>query len=104
MKNQTPISDTASVSLNQTPIDYTHEYVPETKVWISSLLKQTTYDSLKHELTVTFNNGKKYKYLQFLPNTYKEFCQAESQGKFFLTEIRSKYTDVNKVIKIEDNE
>jgi hypothetical protein len=39
-----------------------------------------------------------------MPETYKEFCSAESQGKFFLAEVRNKYKDGEDVTKIEDNE
>jgi hypothetical protein len=104
MKSELPISSDEHVSLDQIMRDYAREYVPETKQWTSSLLKETTYDALKYEFTVTFNNDKKYKYSKFMPETYKEFCSAESQGKFFLAEVRNKYKDGEDVTKIEDNE
>ncbi len=104
MENQLPLSDKEHVSLDQIMRDYVRDYVPETKQWTSGLLKETTYNALNYELIVTFNNDKKYKYLKFMPETYAEFCSAESQGKFFLSEIRTKYKDSEDVIKIEDNE
>jgi hypothetical protein len=104
MESKLPISSDEHVSLDQIMRDYAREYVPETKQWTSSLLKETTYDALKYEFTVTFNNDKKYKYSKFMPETYKEFCAADSQGKFFLTEVRNTYKDGKDMIKIEDNE
>lgn len=104
MKSELPISSDEHVSLDQIMRDYAREYVPETKQWTSALLKETTYDALRYEFTVTFNNDKKYKYCKFMPETYREFCAAESQGKFFLAEVRTKYKDGEDVIKIEDNE
>jgi hypothetical protein len=104
MKSELPISSDEHVSLDQILKDYAREYVPETKQWTSALLKETTYDALKYEFIVTFNNDKKYKYSKFMPETYKEFCSAESQGKFFLAEVRAKYKDGEDVIKIEENE
>jgi hypothetical protein len=104
MENHLPISDNEHVSLDQIMRDYARDYVPETKQWTSALLKETTYDALRYEFTVTFNNDKKYKYCKFMPETYREFCAAESQGKFFLAEVRTKYKDGEDVIKIEDNE
>jgi hypothetical protein len=104
MEKHLPISDNEHVSLDQIMRDYAREYVPETKQWTSALLKETTYDALRYEFTVTFNNEKKYKYCKFMPETYREFCSAESQGKFFLAEVRAKYKDGEDVIKIEENE
>jgi hypothetical protein len=104
MENPIPVSSDEHVSLDQIMRDYAREYVPETKTWTSSLLKETTYDALKYEFTVTFNNDKKYKYSKFMPETYKEFCSAESQGKFFLAEVRNTYKDGKDMVKIEDNE
>jgi len=104
MENHLPISDNEHVSLDQIMRDYAREYVPETKQWTSGLLKETTYDSLRCEFTVTFNNDKKYKYSMFMPETYRGFCEADSQGKFFLSEVRDKYKDGTNVIKLEDNE
>ena len=104
MENPIPVSTDEHVSLDQIMRDYAREYTPETKTWTSSLLKETTYDALKYEFTVTFNNDKKYKYSKFMPEKYIAFCQAESQGKFFLAEVRDTYKDSDNVIKIEDDE
>jgi|LakMenEpi03Aug12_release.lakeMendotaPanAssembly.Ray.scaffolds.fasta_scaffold1218403_2 hypothetical protein len=104
MENPIPVSTSEHVSLDQIMKDYAREYVPETKTWTSSLLKETTYDALKYEFTVTFNNDKKYKYSKFMPEKYIAFCQAESQGKFFLAEVRDTYKDGDNVAKLPDNE
>lgn len=104
MEKHLPISDNEHVSLDQIMREFARDYVPETKQWSSSLLKETTYNTLTYEFTITFNNDKKYKYCKFMPETYKEFCSAESQGKFFLSEIRTRYKDGETVIKIDNNE
>lgn len=104
MDKHIPISTDEHISLDQIMRDFANEYVPETKQWTSGLLKETTYNALRYELTVTFNNDKKYMYKNFTGESYKDFCAAESQGKFFLSEIRTKYKDGENVIKIDEDE
>jgi hypothetical protein len=73
----------------------------ETKEWTSALVKSTTYNPMSNTLTVEFNNGKVYEYKEFAKETYQEFLDAESKGKFFLTKIRAVYKDTpEKVIKV----
>jgi hypothetical protein len=102
----TPFSNDADskVSLDQIMRDYSAEYVPETKTWTSSLIKETSYNALKYELTITFSNDQQYLYKEFLPESYQNFCNAESQGKYFLTEMRKQYADNQLVIKLEKDE
>lgn len=97
-------ADGEKMSLDQIMREYAAEYIPETKTWTSSLIKETTYNSLKCELTITFLNGQKYLYKEFLPQSYESFCNAESQGKYFLSEMRKQYADNQLVTKIENNE
>ena len=73
----------------------------EVRTWSSALIKTSTYDSKECKLTVEFNNGKCYDYVEFLPEAYEEFVNAESQGKHFLTKIKAVYKDTpEKVIKL----
>lgn len=74
------------------------------KDWISSLMKSTDYNPKLNELVVEFNNGKKYLYKNFNLEEYRSFILSESQGKYFLTNIRGKYKDTDDVIKINIDE
>jgi hypothetical protein len=62
----------------------------------SSNIKRTEYDTETKKLVVEFNNGFKYEYDEVPHQTYTKFRMAESQGKFFVTEISKtyKYTKV----------
>ena len=62
----------------------------------SSNIKRTEYDTETKKLIVEFNNGFKYEYDEVPHQTYTKFRAAESQGKFFVTEISKtyKYTKV----------
>jgi hypothetical protein len=76
-------------------------YTSEILEWKSSLIKETEYTPDTLEFVITFNNGEQYLYKGFSEETYHAFCNAESQGKFFLTEIRNKY---NKKTENQDKE
>jgi hypothetical protein len=41
---------------------------------------------------VEFNNGHKYEYDEVPHQVYTQFRMAESQGKFFISEISKKYS------------
>ena len=58
----------------------------------SSNIKQTEYDTENSELIVEFNNGTKYEYKEVPHKIYTQFRKAESQGKFFTSEISKKYS------------
>ena len=79
-------------------------YTVESREWKSSLVNKTEYTPDTMELIVEFNNGKKYLYKNFGEEQYQAFCTAESQGKYFLAEIRKKYKDTEDVIKLETDE
>ena len=58
---------------------------------VSSNVKKTTYDTETKTLMVTFNNGIEYLYEDVPHSSYTKFRMAESQGKYFSTEIAKKY-------------
>ena len=57
----------------------------------SSNVKKTEYDLDSKKLLVEFNNGIKYEYDDVPHKVYTQFRMAESQGKFFTTEIAKKF-------------
>lgn len=57
----------------------------------SSNIKSTEYDTETKKLVVEFNNGQKYEYDEVPHQTYTKFRVAESQGKFFTTDISKKF-------------
>jgi len=58
----------------------------------SSNIKSSEYDTESKELVVEFNNGAKYKYDNVPHQVYTKFRLAESQGKFFTTDIAKQYS------------
>jgi len=58
----------------------------------SSNIKASEYDTESKELVVEFNNGAKYKYDNVPHQVYTKFRLAESQGKFFTTDIAKQYS------------
>ena len=58
----------------------------------SSNIKSSEYDTESKELVVEFNNGAKYKYNNVPHQVYTKFRLAESQGKFFTTDIAKQYS------------
>jgi aspartokinase-like uncharacterized kinase len=57
----------------------------------SSNIKRTEYDTETKKLVVEFNNGFKYEYEEVPHQIYTKFRMAESQGKFFVTDISKTY-------------
>ena len=57
----------------------------------SSNIKKTTFDTESKKLITEFNNGLIYEYEDVPHQIYTKFRMAESQGKFFNTEISKKY-------------
>jgi hypothetical protein len=53
----------------------------------SSNLVKTEYDVESNSLIVEFKNGSKYEYEKVPHRTYTEFRMAESQGKYFNSNI-----------------
>ena len=58
----------------------------------SSNIKSSEYDTETKDLVVEFNNGAKYKYNNVPHQVYTKFRLAESQGKFFTTDIAKQYS------------
>lgn len=57
----------------------------------SSNLKSASFNTENEDLTVTFNNGAIYEYNKVPWNKFTKFRMAESQGKYFSTEIAKKF-------------
>ena len=57
----------------------------------SSNIKKTTFDTETKSLITEFNNGLVYEYENVPHQIYTKFRMAESQGKFFMSEIAKKY-------------
>lgn len=57
----------------------------------SSNLKKTEYDTTTKSMIVEFLNGTKYEYTDVPHQIYTKFRMAESQGKYFTSEISKKY-------------
>jgi hypothetical protein len=57
----------------------------------SSNIKFASFNTENKTLTITFNNGTIYEYYNFSWEIFAKFRMAESQGKFFNTEINGKY-------------
>jgi hypothetical protein len=57
----------------------------------SSNIKRTEYDTETKKMIVEFNNGFKYEYDEVPHQTYTKFRAAESQGKYFVTDISKTY-------------
>jgi hypothetical protein len=57
----------------------------------SSNIVETEYDTSNKKLVVEFKNGTKYEYEDVPHQEYTRFRNAESQGKYFTTEISKNY-------------
>ena len=58
----------------------------------STSLKSASYDTLKENLRVLFNNGVAYEYQNVPSTTFTKFRLAKSQGKFFNENISKNFT------------
>ena len=57
----------------------------------SSNLVKTEYDTETKKMVAEFKNGAQYEYDEVPHQIYTKFRLAESQGKFFTTDIAKKY-------------
>lgn len=57
----------------------------------SSNIRKTEYDTETKKLVVEFNNGLRYEYDDVPHQTYTRFRGAESQGKYFTSDIAKKF-------------
>ena len=62
----------------------------EGREWTSSLIKYTEYIPDYQTLRIEFANGQAYNYSEINEKEYEEFCTAESQGKYFGVNFRTK--------------
>ena len=62
----------------------------------SSNVKRSEYDLDSKKLLIEFNNGIKYEYDDVPHKIYTQFRLAESQGKFFTTNIAKSFKYVKK--------
>jgi KTSC domain len=57
----------------------------------SSMVNTLGYDEDNQILQVEFHNGAIYQYSEVDEDTWEDFCQAESVGRFYNEEIKGKY-------------
>lgn len=57
----------------------------------SKLLASSAYDAGKHILYLRFRSGEVYRYFEFPAEKYREFLDAESRGRYFLSNIRNRF-------------
>jgi KTSC domain len=57
----------------------------------SKLLASSAYDAGKHILYLRFRSGEVYRYFEFPEEQYQEFLDAESHGRYFLSDIRNQF-------------
>ncbi len=57
----------------------------------SKLLTAVTYAAEDHVLYLRFRSGDVYRYFDFPPELYRDFLNAESKGRFFLSKIRNQF-------------
>jgi hypothetical protein len=76
----------------ETLIEAKKKGILETINWDSSMIKSTTYNSETQTLLVTFHNDANYLYEEVGAEDYSAFKNAESKGKYFITNIRNNKT------------
>ncbi len=72
----------------------TREMIEGTKILNeikSSNIKRTEYDTETKKMIVEFNNGFRYEYEDVPHQIYTKFRTADSQGKYFTTDISKKF-------------
>jgi hypothetical protein len=57
----------------------------------STNIVRTEYDTTTKKMIAQFKNGTKYEYEDVPHNVYTKFRLAESQGKYFTTDISKKF-------------
>lgn len=57
----------------------------------SSMLKSIAYDHDEESLTVEFGNGGRYVYKDVPQTIFNDLVNAESEGKYFLANIKGKF-------------
>jgi len=70
------------------------EKIEGTKITVtinSTNLKGASYDTETKTLSTTFNNGSIYEYYEVPWEVFTKLRTAESQGKYFTSNIKDKY-------------
>jgi len=57
----------------------------------STNIVRTEYDTTTKKMIAQFKNGTRYEYEDVPHNVYTKFRMAESQGKYFTTDISKKF-------------
>jgi len=57
----------------------------------SKLLAASAHDAARRRLYLRFSSGEVYRYFTFPAEQYREFLAAESQGQYFLSDIRGQF-------------
>lgn len=57
----------------------------------SKLLAAVAYVAPRRLLYLRFHSGEVYRYFTFRADQYQEFLDAESQGRYFLAQIRNRF-------------
>jgi hypothetical protein len=55
------------------------------------MLASAAYDAAKHILYLRFRSGDVYRYFEIPAELYREFLDAESRGRYFLSHIRNHF-------------
>mgnify|MGYP001596942593 CR=1 FL=1 len=58
---------------------------------LSSIIKEISYDEADQKLVITFTNNQKYKYDKVPQKIIDEWKKSDSQGKYFIKEIKGKF-------------
>jgi hypothetical protein len=72
-------------------LETTKEKNKITSIYESSNIYKSVYNLLDNDLYITFNNGNIYKYMNVDMSTFLRLQEAQSIGKFFATEIKTKF-------------
>jgi hypothetical protein len=57
----------------------------------SKLLAAAAYIPTRRLLYLRFRSGERYRYFTFPAEQYRDFLEADSQGRYFLTSIRNHF-------------
>jgi hypothetical protein len=57
----------------------------------SKMLASSAYDAGKQILYLRFRRGDVYRYFEFPAEQYQEFLDAESHGRYFLSNIKNHF-------------
>jgi hypothetical protein len=71
-------------------------------MYSSATVCASVFDTTTRDLIVIFNNGNQYKYPSVDLTDYTRFETAESNGSTFNTYIKKKYTNFEKMDKLDD--